>query len=152
VEKMLDEFDEEYSKMQSQLINQVSACVGLKSEKRKQLLDTFFEEVSRLAETIVASEAFRHVKRAEEEQASTFEKPVGFGIESKAFNPNVAFKELPVATETKGIKRPKGNKENSPDKKESPVKEVTSSTKKPKKNQSSSKRKKAANRNKENSV
>ena len=80
------------------------------------------------------------------------ERPTGFGQESKSFNPNVAVKEAPVASESKVVKRPKGNKENSPDKKESPVKEPSSSTKKPKKNQSSSKRKKAANRNKENAA
>ena len=65
MEKMLDEFDEVYSQMQSQLINQVSACVGFKSEERKQLLDSFFEEVTRRADVIVGSEAFQQIKKAE---------------------------------------------------------------------------------------
>ena len=77
--------------MQTDLVEKVGNCMSLKSDQRKELLDGFFAEVSDRAGVILQSEAYKHIKKMETEQASTLERPVAssFGQDSKAFNPNL---------------------------------------------------------------
>jgi len=148
VERMLDEFDQAYSQMQADLVDKVGSCMSLKSDQRKDLLDGFFTEVSDRAGVILQSEAYKHIKKMESEQAATLERPAAttsFGQESKSFNPNL---QVTLDRNTESAQKQK-RKAVTHDKENSPERVEGSSSKKAKKNQSSTKKRKKA-RNKEN--
>ena len=100
------------------------------------------------AGAILQSEAYKHIKKAESEQAATLERPAAtsFGQESKSFNPN-----LQVTLERNTESAHKQKRKVTHDKENSPERVEGSSSKKTKKNQSSTKKRKKA-RNKENNA